>query len=115
MSDKNPDLIAVSATLNDLARQIHDKKLETTDPKAYHALNDELIEINHRITTVGGQIFTKRSDSIADAAKGVKDSKAKVEKAIDEIEKVEKFLGTAQAFLGLVDNVVALSRKLALA
>ena len=115
MSERNDDLVAISATLNELARAIHEKKLVTTDIREFRALNEALIDINHRITTVGGQIFARRSKQIADAAEAVQERKAQVDQAIKDIERIQHFLDTVHAFLGLVDNVVGLSRKLALA
>lgn len=111
MSERNPDLVAVSATLLTLAAAIHAQKDETNDIDTYRSLNSELIEINHRITMIGGLIFRARTQAIMTAAARVEDGKVKVMTAIAEIEKVNTLIKTISSFLGLVDNVIDLAKK----
>src|SRR5690349_7137156 len=111
MSAMNQDLVAVSTSLNELARKIHDEKLVCTDEHAYAALNNLLVEISHRIAMVGGLIFAERSNKIAAAAREVEDSKDQLGDAIDQAEKLKNLLRTATAFLGTVDNVIGVARE----
>lgn len=113
MSDMNQDLVAVSTSLNEVASQIHAEKSACTDPAAYMALNNLLVDINHRIAVVGGLIFASRSDTIAEAAKQVTDSKGELSAAIAQVEQMKTLLQTATAFLGTVDNVIGVAREVA--
>jgi cob(I)alamin adenosyltransferase len=111
MSDKNPDLVELSKTLNELASELHQKKAATNDTAQYVALNNELFEVNHRITMVGGLIFAARADEIIEAAKRVEDSKSELAEAIEEIEKINQFITAISRFLGLVDSVIDLAKR----
>jgi hypothetical protein len=110
MSRKNPDLLAVSMALNELATRIHERKEKTEDPAQYSALNKELIEINHRITMVGGLIFRARSEDIAEAAQAVSESKDEIARGIEEIESMNQLIQNIAGFLGLVDKVIDLAK-----
>jgi hypothetical protein len=114
MSAMNPDLVTASGALNDLARTIHDEKSVTNDPNAYRALNDALIEINHRIAIIGGLIFAERSDDIAAAAEQVQSGTEELQQAIARIDRLNNFLQTITQFLGLVDNLIGVARQVAL-
>jgi hypothetical protein len=111
MTGQNSELIELSRGLNDIATQIHQKKAATNDPAVYAALNNELIEVNHRITMVGGLIFAARSNAITTAVRRVEDSKAELASAIEQIDRMNKFIRTISAFLGLVDEVIDLAKK----
>ena len=109
--NKNPDLVQLSQTLNDIARQLHDKKAATNDPSLYIALNNELIEVNHRITGFGGQIFAQRTDEITLAVSRVEESKDELARAIEEIDRFNDFIEAVTGFLGLVDTVIDLAKR----
>jgi hypothetical protein len=113
VSEKNPDLLAVSQTLNDVANRIHVRKSQTDDPNCYSALNKELIEVNHRITMIGGLIFRERAAAIVTAAKRVQDSKEELVEAIKKIENLNNFIRTVSSFLGLVDKVIDIAKRIA--
>ena len=108
---KNPDLVQLSQTLNDIAGQLHDKKAATNDPTLYVALNNELIEVNHRITVLGGLIFAQRADEITLAVSRVEESKEELAQAIEEIDRSNDFIETVAGFLGLVDKVIDLAKR----
>lgn len=110
MSEKNPDLEALQETLEAVQDQIRAKKGVTQDAETYKALNRELIELNHRITLIGGLIFRQQSNAIANAAKKVEASKADLIKEIKKIEKLTSFLKAISGFLGLVDKVIDLAK-----
>lgn len=110
MRQQNPDLLAVSATLNAIATSIHSRKDETEDPDLYKALNTELVEINHRITMIGGLIFRQRTKAITAAAERVGESREAVAAAIESIDKLNAFIKTVSGFLGLIDKVIDLAK-----
>lgn len=107
---QNPDLLRISQSLNDVANQIHSAAMQTDDPGAYLALNNELIEVNHRITMVGAVIFAQRSQAVAGAAQQVEASKGEIEQAIQDIADISQFLQAASSFLGLVDTAIDLAK-----
>lgn len=107
---QNPDLVQLSQTLNDVANGIHDAAMRTDDPDTYESLNNELIEINHRITMVGAVIFAQRSQAIANAAQQVEDSKDEIEQAIESINDLNQFIQAASNFLALVDTAIDLAK-----
>ena len=111
MSEKNADLVELSRTLNDVANQLNLKKAATRDPAVFMALNNELIEVNHRIAMVGGLIFAARSKDITTAAKRVEESRTELAEAIERIDEINKLLETVSAFLGLVDTVIDLAKR----
>lgn len=108
---KNPELVQLSEMLNDIAVQIHRKKAQTDDPEQFVALNNELIEVNHRITVLGGLIFAQRTDEITAAVTRVEQSKEALAEAIGQIDRINRFIETASAFLGLVDTSIDLAKR----
>ena len=111
MSAKNDELLELSRTLNDVAAELHRKKADTDNTDEFVALNNELFEVNHRIAMVGGLIFTARAQDIADAVKKVEESREELARAIEQVEKVNQFITTISSFLGLVDDVIDLAKK----
>jgi len=108
---KNPDLLQLSQMLNEIAMELHQKKAETDDPALHTALNNELIEVNHRITVLGGLIFAQRTDEISAAVRRVEASKEELARAIEEINQINQIIDTAAAFLGLVDTCIDLAKR----
>lgn len=76
--------------------------------EAMYAISNEIYEVNHRATMVGQLVFSQHTRDIGEAIGKVKESKAKLDEAIAQIDRLNNFLKTIGAFLGLVDKVIDL-------
>jgi hypothetical protein len=112
MSEQNPDLLATAQALDDLRGRLQAAKAAETDPDKYAAINDQLIELHHRVAAVDGLIFSQASQAISDAAAKIATAKVEVDAEIAKIDSIAHFIGTISAFLGLVDKVIAVATAL---
>lgn len=110
MSKKNTSLAQVQETLAELADSLNAAKWQTDDPEKIRAINNELIEVNHRITMTGALLFHQQTAEIIAAAEQVENAKADVEAEIEKIDKLNDFIAAVSGFLGLVDRVVDLAK-----
>jgi hypothetical protein len=108
MSDKNPDLVALHQSLGDIVDALVVKQEVATDPQTIVAIDREIGEVVFRITNVQRALFKQQTAKISAAVAKVGDARADLDAAIAEIEKLNKFLRTISAFLGLVDKVIDL-------
>jgi methylphosphotriester-DNA--protein-cysteine methyltransferase len=106
MSEKNPDLIAVSQQINDAMAAIEARKATASTPADFQALNGSLAQLNQRLQSVNGLIFAERSDTIAQAAAEVEEAEAELADAIRSAEQVNRVIASVTGFLGLVDRVI---------
>jgi hypothetical protein len=109
VSDQNPDLAATAQALEDLRDKLQAAKAAENDPDKYEAINNQLIEVHHRVAEVGSLLFSQRSQAISDAAAKIKAAQADVE-AIAKIDSITHFIDTVSGFLGLVDKVIAVAK-----
>lgn len=114
MSEKNPDLERVASALGDLVDGLRAARDKESDPDRIKAINNELIEANHRITMVGAVLFHQRAAAITAAAGKVESATGDVNREIAKLDDVNKFIKTVSGFLALVDKVVDLAKLAAL-
>jgi hypothetical protein len=110
MSDSNPDLVQLQKTLADTAAGLRAAKAGTDDPEAIKAINNELIEVNHRITMVGGLLFHQQTAAITAAANKVQAARTDVDAEISKLGKIKDFIKAMSGFLGLVDKAIDLAK-----
>ena len=110
MSGKNSDLEKVADALGDLVDSLRAAREKENDPEKVKAINNELIEANHRITMVGAVLFHERTAAISAAAGKVESAKADVEAEIAKLDKLNKFIESVSGFLGLIDKVIDLAK-----
>ena len=114
MSEKNSDLEKVADALGDLVDGLRAAREKESDPEKIKAINNELIEANHRITIVGAVIFHQRTAAITAAASKVESANGDVQREIAKLDNINKFLKTVSGFLGLIDKVVDLAKLAAI-
>jgi hypothetical protein len=107
MSGENPDLLATAAALDAARTALEQAKDATEDPACYTALNEQLMALQQRVAKVDGLIFAQRSQAISDAAAGVEAAQGQLADALQNIQNLNRTIGTVTAFLGLVDKVIA--------
>jgi len=108
--EKNPDLVALQASLGEIVDSLARQQEEATDPAVIKALAIEIREVLFRVTTVQQLLFRQQTDQIAQAVEQVDDARADLDKAIADIEKLNRFLRTISGFLGLVDKVLDVAK-----
>ena len=107
MSDQNPDLLATAAALDAARSDLEAAKDATDDAATYTALNEQLMAVQQRIAKIDGLIFAQRSQAISEAAAGVGAAQGQLADALQNIQNLNRTIGTVTAFLGLVDKVIA--------
>lgn len=110
MSNVNSDLAALQLSLIDTNRELAESVHRTDSMAAKQAALIEMIEVGHRITLVGQQLFSQQTGKIAASMEKVVAGQKALEGAIAEIEKVNKFIETVTRFLGLVDDVIEVAK-----
>jgi len=108
--EKNPDLAALQASLGEIVDRLAQKQEDATDPAVIKALAIEIREVLFRVTTVQQLLFRQQTDRISRAVEQVDAARADLDKAIAEIEKLNRFLRTISGFLGLVDKVLDVAK-----
>lgn len=108
--EKNPDLVALQASLGEIVDSLSQKQEEATDPAVIKALAIEIREVLFRVTTVQQLLFRQQTDRISLAVEKVDEARTDLDKAIADIEKLNHFLGTISGFLGLVDKVLDVAK-----
>lgn len=85
-------------------------KAATTDE--VKKIQDEITELNHRVTIVGGLLFTQQTAGITRAMDKVRNAKAEIEAATVEVGSLTDFLKSMSKFLALVDKVIDTAKLL---
>jgi len=106
MSEQNPDLLAVSADINEAMAALRARKKEARNATELQGLNASLRDLNQRLQAVNGLLFAERSDAIGRAAGEVAAATADLAQAIRSAEQVNQVIASVTGFLGLVDRVV---------
>lgn len=84
-----------------------------TKPDEATAILNEMREFNHRVTLVGSLLFRKETEALTDLVEAVRQKRAKVDKAIKDIENLRNMLQVVSDFLALVDEAIDLAKTLA--
>lgn len=112
MTDRNSDLQRLQGDLSVALGQLRSALDAATTAPQIQAIAREIVEVDHRITIVGGLIFHEKSEKIAAAVKKVADAKTELNKAIKNNENITTFITTVTAFLGLVDKAIDTAKLL---
>jgi uncharacterized protein YydD (DUF2326 family) len=88
--------------VGELARAIGD----APDSDTVDAIVREISEVNHRVTLVGNLLFTQQTQRISDQMQKVRDATADLQKAIEGVDDITRFVKGVTAFLVLVDKVI---------
>jgi hypothetical protein len=107
---KNPDLVAVQKMLSADLDKLVEAQEAATDPATVKALGIEIRELAFRSTNVQQLLFRQQTQKITDAVVKIRKADADLKKAIAAIDKLNNFIKTITAFLGLVDKVVDLAK-----
>jgi hypothetical protein len=107
---KNPDLVDVQKLLSGILDKLVKEQETATNPATVKALGIEIREVAFRATNVQQLLFTQQTQKITDAVARVRQGDADLKKAIAQINKLNDFIKTITAFLGLVDKVVDLAK-----
>jgi hypothetical protein len=109
--NENTDLAATRAELIKVMADLRAAIAACVSVDAVNALLIEIDEVNHRITLLGQLIFHAQTDEIAAAARDVAAGTAQVRQAIAQIDQLNRFITTISHFLGLVDQVIDLAKR----
>lgn len=112
MSGQNPDLLALSRSLNATADALEARKRASDDPAERSQINAQLRALDLRVQSVNGLLFRQRSDAIADAVAKVEDAQKELGKAIAEAEKINQVINSVTGVLQLVDRVIKVATPL---
>lgn len=102
----NPDLKELHGLLASQMSALVERLNEAATTDAVRKIQNEITELNHRITIVGNLLFTEQTARIATAMDKVRVASADVKKATKKIQDLTKFLKTMSSFLALVDKVI---------
>ena len=112
MSGQNPDLLALSRSLNAAADALEARKRASQDAAERTQINAQLRALDLRVQSVNGLLFVQRSQAIADAVAEVEDAQKELGKAIAEAEKINQVIASVTGVLQLVDRVIAVATPL---
>ena len=110
MTEKNPDIAALHQTLVDLLDTLTAKQEAATDPATIQALSRQMHEVAFRLTRAQNALFAQQTAAIGAAVDEVVQAKADVDKAVAQIEQINKVIATITGFLGLVDKALNLAK-----
>ena len=103
---KNAELAALQRELIGLVGRLSRAQEASSDPAAIIAFSREIAEATHRATLVGQLLFKRETAALSRAVAKVKEGKAALDAAAQEIDRVNDFLRAISKFLGLVDKVI---------
>jgi hypothetical protein len=83
-----------------------------SNPDDAKKINDEMTELNHRVTLVGGLLFKEQSLDLEKKVEAVRTAKASVDGAIKDIQNIANMVQGVSDFLALVDEVIDLAKLL---
>ena len=102
----NPDIVALRLYLRDTIRTLILAQDATQDIEVFRRLGSQIRELEHRSMMLGRVEFAAATDALARKLEPIKAGQAELDAAIEELEKLAKFLQTMSKFLGLVDKVI---------
>jgi hypothetical protein len=102
----NDDLRELQGLLVKQSNALIDRLPDATTTDEVRKIQDEITELNHRVTIVGNLLFTQQTAKIASAMGKVRKAKSDVDQATAKIGDLVKFLKTMTSFLVLVDKVI---------
>lgn len=93
--------------------QLLSKQLDNvTDPNEAKKILDEMQELNHRVTLVGGLLFLEQSQDLDNKIEAVRLANSNVDGAIRNIADLANMLQVISDFLALVDEAIDLAKTL---
>jgi hypothetical protein len=98
--------------LADRVRLLSKQLDNVSDPDEAKKILDEMQELNHRVTLVGGLLFRRQSQDLDDKVEAIRRAKSKVDRAIRDIADLANMLQTISDFLALVDEAVDLAKTI---
>jgi hypothetical protein len=110
MTENNPDIAALHQTLVDLLDTLTARQEAATDPATIQALSQQMHEVAFRLTGAQNALFAQQTAAIGAAVDEVVQAKADVDKAVAQIEQINKVIATITGFLGLVDKALNLAK-----
>jgi cell fate (sporulation/competence/biofilm development) regulator YmcA (YheA/YmcA/DUF963 family) len=111
-SATNDDLKELHGLLVTQVTALVDRLDEAETVDEVKKIQDEITELNHRVTLVGNLLFTQKTAGITKAMDKVREGTADVKAATAKIQSLSDFLGSMSKFLGLVDKVIDTAKKL---
>jgi len=112
MTEQNPDIATLHRALVDLLDTLTAKQEAATDPASIQALGRQMHEVAFRLTVAQNALFAQQTAAIGAAVDEVVQAKADVDKAVAQIEQINKVIQTITGFLGLVDKALSLARPI---
>ena len=74
------------------------------------AIADEMSEVNARVTSLGRQLLTQQTDEIKRQSEAVLAEIPAIEKAVKQLDDLQKFIETTTAFLKVVDKAIGVAK-----
>jgi len=102
----NADLKELHGLLVSQMSALVDRLDEASTTDEVRKIQNEITELNHRVTVVGSLLFTEQTARIAKAMGKVRDAKTDVKATTKKIQDITKFLKSMSSFLTLVDKVI---------
>lgn len=112
-SSINPDLQELHGLLVSQVSALVGRLGEASTTEEVKGIQNEITELNHRVTVVGNLLFTQQTAKVANAMDKVREAKKTIQAATKKIEDHTKFLKTMTSFLGLVDKVIDTAKLIA--
>ena len=72
----------------------------------------EMLEFNHRVTLIGGLLFSQQSKELDEKVAVIRQAKSAVDRAIEDIDDLADMLQVLSDFLASVDEVIDLAKLL---
>jgi len=110
MTEQNPDIAALHRTLLDLLDTLTARQEAATDPATIQALGQQMHEVAVRLTRAQQALFAQQTAAIGAAIDEVNQAKADVDKAVAQIEQINKVVEAITGFLGLVDKALGIAK-----
>lgn len=112
MPTANDALTDLYDTLVDAHDKINAQRMQTDDDDLRDAMLLEMTEITHRVDLVQSQLFTEESDALDESVSKVNDAKKALDKSLNGITTLTKFVNACTAFFKIVDTAIDLAKKL---
>jgi len=108
----NASLRELQVLLADRVRLLSKQLDDASDPEEAKKILDEMQELNHRVTLVGGLLFKEQSQELDGKVEAVRRARGKVDAAIKNIADLADMLQTVSNFLALIDEAIDLAKTL---
>lgn len=106
----NPDLQALHTALVHLVRDLNDAIGRAKTSAEVIAIANEISDVNARVTSLGNQLLTQQTEDIKRETTAVLAEIPTIEKAIKQLDDVQKFIQTATEFLKVVDKAIGVAK-----